>query len=75
MFIPTAMVEVSNAVKPAATAMAAACLTCGQNQPHNDLSPGKYARQLSGYHVYLLAVIGMTAAAAAVILCTKKKLV
>ena len=29
MFIPTAMVEVSNAVKPAATAMAAACLTCG----------------------------------------------
>ena len=29
MFIPTAMVEVSNAVKPTSTAMAAACMTCG----------------------------------------------
>ena len=81
MFIPTAMVEVSNAVKPAATAMAAACLTCG-NCFGQFISPtvlNTASKLIFGEtatsHVYLLAVIGMTAAAAAVILCTKKKLV
>ena len=76
MFIPTAMVEVSNAVKPAATAMAAACLTCG-NCFGQFISPtvlNTASKLIFGEtatsHVYLLAVIGMTVTAAAVVLGT-----
>lgn len=73
MFIPTAMVEVSNAVKPAATAMAAACLTCG-NCFGQFISPtvlNTASKLVFGEtatsHVYLLAVIGMTITALIVI--------
>ena len=79
MFIPTAMVEVSNAVNPASTTMAAACMTCG-NCFGQLISPtllNGASKMLFGEvttsHVYLIATVGMTIAAGVVILLRARK--
>lgn len=70
MFIPTAMVEVANAVPPVATAMASACFTCfmciGQMiSPAvlNTLS-GVIFKDVTTGHVYIIAAAGMAVSAA-----------
>lgn len=74
MFIPTAMVDVSNAVNPASTTMAAAVMTCGQcfGQLISPTVLNGAANVIMGKtttaNVYILAVIGMTVSAAAVII-------
>lgn len=77
MFIPTAMVDVSNAVDASSTAMAAACMTCGNCFGQlispavlNTLSGACFGEVTTG-NVYIIAVIGMTVAAAAVIVMKK----
>ena len=79
MFIPTAMVEVSNAVKPTSTAMAAACMTCG-NCFGQLISPtllnataGAVFGQVTTTNVYIVTVIGMTVAAVIVIVAKARK--
>ena len=79
MFIPTAMVDVSNAVKPVATAMAAACMTCG-NCFGQLISPtvlNTAAKVILGEatttNVYLIATVGMTVTAVLVIIAKMKK--
>ena len=69
MFIPQGMVDVSNAVQPVATAMAAACFTCatclGQLLSPtilNNLSKLVFG-EVTTTNVYILAVIGMTISA------------
>lgn len=71
MFIPQAMVDVANAVKPVATAMASACFTCamcfGQLvSPSilNTISKCIYG-SVSTSNVYTIAAVGMTVSAAA----------
>lgn len=65
IFIPTAMVEVSNAVSGASTAMASACLTCGISvgQLISPMILNSTAQCVFGSttttNVYLIAVIGM----------------
>lgn len=73
MFIPTAMVEVSNAVNAASTTMAAACMTCGNCFGQlisptvlNSASKAVFG-EVTTSHVYLISVIGMTVAAVVVI--------
>lgn len=79
MFIPTAMVDVSNAVKPAATAMAAACMTCG-NCFGQLISPtilNTAANIILGEatttNVYVIATVGMTVTAVLVIFAKMRK--
>ena len=79
MFIPTAMVEVSNAVNPTSTTMAAACMTCG-NCFGQLISPtvlNGASKMMFGEvttsHVYLIATVGMTIAAGVVILLRARK--
>lgn len=69
MFIPTAMVDVSNAVNPASTAMAAACMTCGNCfgqliSPYVLNNASKvFFGEITTHNVYLIAVAGMTLSA------------
>lgn len=69
MFIPTAMVEVSNAVSAASTAMACACLSCamclGQSISPAVLNAvsGMIFGEVTTLHVYKIAVAGMTVTA------------
>ena len=71
MFVPTAMVAVSNAVAPVAAAMAAACITCftciGQLVSPAVLNTvtGAVFGDASTTHVYTVAVIGMAVSALA----------
>lgn len=69
MFIPQAMVDVSNAVEPAATAMAAACFSCAMCLGQlisptvlNGISKLVFG-SVSTSHVYQVATVGMLAAA------------
>lgn len=78
MFIPTSMVDVSNAVNPASTTMAAAIMTCG-NCFGQLISPtvlNGASKAVMGAtttnNVYILATIGMTVSAAVVILYKMK---
>lgn len=78
MFMPTAMVEVANAVDSSATAMAAACLTCGNNltqivSPYilNTLSKILF-HEVTTTHVYQIAVAGMAIVVAAALIADKK---
>lgn len=65
IFIPTAMVAVSNAVKPVATAMASACFTCAMciGQLISPYVLNTTAKAVMGEastgNVYMIAVIGM----------------
>jgi predicted MFS family arabinose efflux permease len=65
MFVPQLMVEVSNAVKPASTAMAAACLTCFMNlgQFVSPVVMNTLTRTIFGEmtttRVFLIASVGM----------------
>lgn len=74
MFVPRAMCEVSDAVAPAAAAMAAACFTSfvcfGQTiSPFVLNAVAKLVFQsVTTGHVYLIAVTGMVVAASAVII-------
>lgn len=77
MFIPQAMVDVANAVRPVATAMASACFTCamcfGQlvsPSVLNAISRFIYGK-VSTSNVYTIAGIGMAASAAAGFLIMK----
>ena len=69
MFIPTAMVEVSNAVTASSTAMASACFSCAMclGQLISPTILNTIAQIVFGEttttNVYITAVIGMTAAA------------
>ena len=79
MFIPTAMVDVSNVVNPAATAMAAACMTCG-NCFGQLISPtilNTAANIILGEatttNVYVIATVGMTVTAVIVIFAKMRK--
>lgn len=65
VFIPTAMVTVSNAVAPVATAMASACFTCGMCLGQfvsptvlNTASSVIFGEVTTG-NVYLIAAVGM----------------
>lgn len=69
VFIPTAMVTVSNAVAPVATAMASACFTCGMCLGQfvsptvlNTVSKVVLGEVTTG-NVYLIAAVGMAIAA------------
>ncbi len=69
MFIPQAMVDTANAVKPVATAMAVACFTCAMNLGQlasptilNGISKLLF-QSVSTTHVYQIATVGMTIAA------------
>ncbi len=79
MFIPTAMVDVSNAVTPASTAMAAACMTCGNcfGQLISPTVMNTAAKAVFGTvtttNVYILAAAGMTISALAVIAAKARK--
>ena len=77
MFIPTAMVGVSNAVAPVATAMASACFTCfmcaGQLiSPTllNSASGVIFGDSATG-HVYLIATVGMAVSAVLAVLINR----
>lgn len=79
MFIPTAMVDVSNAVKASSAAMAAACMTCGNCFGQlisptvlNTLSKTIFGKVTTG-NVYIIAVIGMLFAALIVIVMNAKE--
>ncbi len=74
MFIPTAMVNISNAVPPVATAMGSACFTCfmcaGQLLSPtvlNGLSGIFFGDSATG-HVYVIATVGMALAAVLAVL-------
>lgn len=79
MFIPQAMVDVANAVKPVATAMAAACFTCAMNlgqlisptllNTASDLIFG----EVTTANVYKLATVGMTVVAILIIIIKMKE--
>lgn len=78
IFIPTAMVEVSNAVEPVATAMASACMTCGIcfGQLISPTIINSMAKAILGEasttNVYIIATIGMTVmAVCAIFMCMK----
>lgn len=65
IFVPTGMVEVSNAVPPIAAALASGCFTCGSNLGQtvspfilNSLSKVIFGSRTTG-HVYTIAGIGM----------------
>ena len=74
MFIPTAMVDVSNAVNPASTTMAAAVMTCGQcfGQLISPTVLNGAAKAVMGKtttaNVYILATVGMTVSAVIVMI-------
>jgi predicted MFS family arabinose efflux permease len=74
MFIPQAMCDVSNAVKPVATAMAAACFTCAMcmGQLFSPTVLNAASKLVFGdvttTHVYLIAAVGMTVIAVTVII-------
>lgn len=79
MFIPTAMVDVSNAVNPASTTMAAAIMTCG-NCFGQFISPtvlNSASNAIMGAttttNVYILATIGMTVSAVVVMIYKLKE--
>lgn len=67
MFIPTAMVDVANAVAPVATAMASACFTCAMclGQLISPTILNTTAKVVFGEvttaNVYIISVVGMTA--------------
>lgn len=80
MFIPQAMCEVTAAVEPAATAMAAACFTCfncfGQIISPIVLNKGSqllFGQPATTTNVYILAACGMALSAAAAIMIKKNK--
>jgi MFS family permease len=74
IFIPRAMVDISNAVKPAATAMAAACFTCFMSfgQLVSPLLTNTLSRVLFGSvrttHVFFVASCGMALSATMIII-------
>lgn len=78
MFIPQAMVEVSNAVKPAATAMAAACFSCAMciGQLFSPTILNGISRQLFGQvtttHVYQIATAGILISAILALVLNRK---
>lgn len=80
MFIPQAMVEVANAVKPAATALAAACFTCAMCFGQlisptvlNGISSVLFG-EISSVHVYQIATVGMLLVAmAAFVISARQK--
>lgn len=69
IFVPTGMVEVSNAVAPIAAALASGCFTCGSNlgQTVSPMILNNLSKLIFGSwttsHVYTIAAIGMTIAA------------
>lgn len=77
MFIPTAMVGVSNAVAPVATAMASACFTCfmcaGQliSPTLLNSASGVIFGDSSTGHVYLIATVGMAVSAVLAVLINR----
>ncbi|MCD8153483.1 MAG: MFS transporter [Clostridiales bacterium] len=78
ILVPTAMVEVSNAVPPAATAMAAACFTCLSNLGQfisptvlNGASRVIYG-ETTTTAVYTIAAVGITLSAAAAFAVSRK---
>lgn len=79
MFIPTAMVEVSNAVTASSTAMASACFSCAMclGQLISPAVLNQAAKILFGEttttNVYITAVAGMTAAALLAAIWKSKK--
>lgn len=78
VFVPTAMVEVANAVKPVATTMASASLTCTMcvGQIISPVVLNTLAKvtlgEVTTTNVYIISAIGMTAVALITILTTKK---
>lgn len=78
MFIPTAMVEASNAVEPMATAMASAVLTCGMcfgqliSPTVLNTASKVIFGETSTSHVYTICIVGMTAAAVISGICKRK---
>lgn len=79
MFIPQAMVDVSNAVKPVATAMAAACFSCAMciGQLFSPTILNGISKLLFGSvsttHVYQIATVGITISAILAFLLNVKK--
>lgn len=77
MFVPTAMVAVSNAVTPVATAMASACFTCfmcaGQLFSPTVLNgaSGVLFGDTSTTHVYIIAAAGMAVSAVLAVLINR----
>ena len=73
VFIPTAMVTVSNAVAPIAAAMASACFTCGMcfgqfvSPTILNTASSVFFGEVTTGHVYLIAAVGM--AVSAVLAC------
>lgn len=73
IFVPQAMCDVTASVKPAAAAMASAFLTCGMfiGQSISSVVLNTASQVFCGddstTHVYLIAAVGMTVSAAAVI--------
>lgn len=78
MFVPTAMVDVANAVNPASTAMASAVMTCGLcfGQLISPTVLNAASKLIFGVttttNVYILAVIGMVISAVIVIVGKSK---
>lgn len=79
MFIPQAMCEITNAVDPISTAMAAACFTCAMCIGQlisptvlNTLSQLIF-KDVTTSHVYLLSAIFMTVIAVVVMFLTDRK--
>lgn len=79
MFIPTAMVDVTNAVAPVATAMASACFTCamclGQLLSPTVLNTAAKVvfGEVTTANVYTISVVGMTFSAILAVLWKSKK--
>lgn len=79
MFIPQAMVDVAGAVKPVATAMAAACFTCAMNLGQlisptllNAVSKIIFG-EVTTANVYKVATVGMAVAAVLIIIVKMKE--
>lgn len=74
VFIPTAMVEVADSVRPAAAAMGSACFTCAMcmGQLASPVILNKAAElllhEVNTKNVYIIATAGMAAAAAGAVL-------
>ncbi len=78
MFIPTAMVDVANAVTPVSTAMASACLTCTMcfGQLVSPIILNNAAERILGEfnttNLYIVATVGIIFSAGAVAIWKKK---
>lgn len=79
MFVPTSMVQVSNAVNPASTAMASAVMTCGLcfGQLISPTVLNAVSKLIMGSttttNVYTLAAIGMMVSSVVIIFCEMRK--